>query len=86
MDNIRICTGWGLAISAILLSPIVVIFLIPLAIGIGLDILSPVGEAPFALVLCAPYVLLRLVSRGAVTRQLAAAPLRPRRPLIARPS
>jgi hypothetical protein len=87
MDNVRTCTGWGLAISGILLSPIVVIFSIPLAIGIGLDIFDLVGEVPFALALCAPaaFVLLRLASSGPRARLFAAAPSRPRQPMIARP-
>ena len=82
MTNSRTCTAWGLAASAVLLSPIVVIFLIPLTIGIGLDIFDLFGEAPFALALCAPvvFVLLRLVSPRALARQLAAL-LRPRLPL-----
>jgi len=65
-----------------MLSPIIVIFLIPLAIGIGLDIFDMFGQAPFAFALCAPvaFVLLRLVSARAVARQLAAL-LRPRLPL-----
>lgn len=82
MINSRTCTTWGLAVSAILLSPIIVIFLIPLTIGVGLDIFELMGEGPFALALCAPaaFVLLRLVSPRAVARQLAAL-LRPRVPL-----
>jgi len=85
MNTVRTCTGWGLAVSAILLSPIVVIFLIPLAIGLGLDILDRVGEVPFALALCAPgaFVLLRLALSGALERLLTATLLR--LPLIARP-
>jgi hypothetical protein len=82
MINTRTCTAWGLAISAILLSPIIVIFSIPLAIGVGVDIFELVGEVPFALALCAPvaFVLLRLVSLRAVVRQFAVL-LRPRLPL-----
>ena len=87
MNNSRDCKAWGLAVSAILLSPIVVIFLIPLTIGIGLDIFDLVGEVPFALVLCIPVavLLLRQVSLRAVGRQLAAL-FRPRLPLIGRAS
>ncbi len=54
MTNSRICTASGLPVSAILLSPIIVIFLIPLTIGIGLDIFDLFGEAPLALALCTP--------------------------------
>jgi hypothetical protein len=80
MNNARTCTSWGLAVLAILLSPVIVIFSIPLAIGVGVDILDAVGEAPIALALCVPvaFVLLRLVSPRAVLRQLAAALSRPR--------
>ncbi len=79
MDNARTRTNWGLAVLAILLSPIVVIFTVPLAIGIGFDILDCCGEAPFALLLFAPvaYVLLRLVSPLHVLRHLASALSRP---------
>src|SRR5260370_30754864 len=82
MTNSRTCTAWGLAVSAVLLSPIIVIFLIPLTIGVGFDIFDLVGETPFALALCAPvaFVLLRLVSLRAVAHQLAVL-LRPRLPL-----
>ena len=82
MKNSRTCTAWGLAVSAILLSPIIVIFLIPLTIGIGLDIFDLIGEAPFALALCAPvaFVLLRQVSPRTWAHQLAVL-LRPRPPL-----
>ena len=82
MTNSRICAAWGLAGSAVLLSPIMVIFLIPLMIGIGLDIFDMFGEAPFVLALCTPlaFVLLRMVSPRALARQLAAL-LGPRLPL-----
>jgi hypothetical protein len=82
MTNSRTCTALGLAVPAVLLSPIIVIFLIPLTIGIGLDIFELFGEVPFALALCAPvaFVLLRLFSPRAVVRHLAAL-LRPRLPL-----
>ena len=74
MTNSRICTASGLPVSAILLSPIIVIFLIPLTIGIGLDIFDLFGEAPFALALCTPiaFVLLRRFSPRALAQQLAA--------------
>lgn len=82
MDNVRTYTGWGLLVSAILLSPIVVIFLIPLTIGMGFDIFDLVGEAPFALALCVPaaFVLLRLVSAARRLRPLAAMRSRPQLP------
>jgi hypothetical protein len=82
MKNYRICVIWGLAILAVVLSPIILIFSIPLAIGIGVDIFDFAGEVPFALALCAPaaFVLLRRVSPRALVRQLAAAHLRPRLP------
>ena len=82
MINPRTCTNWGSAISAVLLSPIIVIFLIPLTIGVGLDIFELIGEGPFALVLCAPvaFVLLRLVSPRTLARQITALS-RPRVPL-----
>src|SRR5207237_5989445 len=82
MTNTRTFTVWGLAVSATLLSPIFVIFLIPLTIGVGLDIFELVGEGPFALALCAPvaFLLLRLVPLRAAARPLAVL-LRPRLPL-----
>ena len=79
MNNARIYTNWGLAGLALLLSPILVIFAVPLAIGIGFDILDSCGEAPFALLLLAPvaYVLVRLLSPLHVLRHLAAIVSRP---------
>ena len=50
MTNSRTCTSWGLAILAILVSPIILIFSIPLMIGLGLDIFDLYGDAPIALV------------------------------------
>ena len=78
MNNYRKCAIWGVAIGALLLSPIVVIFSIPLAIGIGFDIFD-LGEVPFALALGAPaaFVASRFVSPRALMRQLAAAHTRP---------
>jgi hypothetical protein len=74
MTNSHACTAWGLAVAAILLSPIVVIFLIPLTIGVGCDIFDLIGETPFALALCAPaaFVVLRLISPHGLTHRLAA--------------
>jgi putative effector of murein hydrolase LrgA (UPF0299 family) len=82
MTNSRVCTVWGLAASAVLLAPIIVIFFIPLSIGVGLDIFDLVGETPFALALCAPaaFLLVRLVASRGLAHQLAAL-LRPRLPL-----
>jgi hypothetical protein len=83
MNDTRTYGRWSLAVLAILLGPIILIFSIPLMIGIGLDIFDRYGEAPIALALCAPvaFVLLRRVSPRALVRQLAAALLRPRLPL-----
>jgi len=82
MTNTRTFTAWGLAVSATLVSPILVIFMIPLTIGFGLDIFELVGEGPFALALCAPvaFLLLRLIPLRTAARQLAVL-LRPRLPL-----
>jgi len=51
MKHFRTCAGWGSGIVAILLSPIIVIFLIPLAIGIGVDIFDLFSETQFVLAL-----------------------------------
>ncbi len=74
MTNSLICTASDLAVSAILLSPIIVIFTIPLTIGIGLDVFELVGEEPFALALSTPLacVLMRRFSPRALAHQLAA--------------
>ena len=74
MTSSRTYTTWGLAVSAVMLSPIIVIFLIPLTIGLGLDIFEVFGKAPFALVLCTPLalVLLRLFSPLAIEFHLTA--------------
>ncbi|HVC54401.1 MAG TPA: hypothetical protein VND95_00505 [Stellaceae bacterium] len=73
-------------IGAIVLSPIVLIFALPMAVGIGLDVFSRAGEAPVALALCLPLavLLLRRAWPRASLRQavaaLAPARVRPRRP------
>jgi hypothetical protein len=74
MTKPRNCTAWDLAVSVVLLIPIIVIFSIPLTIGIGLDVFARVGEVPFTLALCAPLaiVLLHLSSPRVLTRHLAA--------------
>jgi len=74
MTNSRICSASDLAVSAIQLSPVIVIFSIPLAIAFGLDIFELFGEAPFALALSTPlaFVLLRRFSPRALAHQLAA--------------
>jgi uncharacterized membrane protein YfbV (UPF0208 family) len=74
MTNSRICTASNLAVFAIHLSPVIVIFLIPLTIVIGPDIFESFGEAPFALALSTPlaFVLLRRFSPRALAQQLAA--------------
>jgi hypothetical protein len=51
MKLFRTSVTWGLAFLALLLSPIVVIFGIPLVCGIGLDILDLAGAGPLALAL-----------------------------------
>jgi hypothetical protein len=53
---------------------VIVIFSLPLTIGLGLDIFCQCGEAPFALALCAPlaFVLLRLFSPQALACHVAA--------------
>lgn len=74
MMKSRTCAAWDLAAAIVLLSPIIVIFLIPLTIGIGLDVFGRFGEVPFALALCAPlaFVLLRLFSPQALACHVAA--------------
>jgi hypothetical protein len=57
MQHIRIWTCWGLVMLAIVLSPIVVILAVPLAIGIGLDVVDAGGEMPLVLALCAPLAI-----------------------------
>jgi|SRR5579863_675373 len=76
--NVRTCATWGLGLAAILLGPILVIFSIPITIGIGRDIFDLFGAAPFALALCSPlaFVLLR---RLPLRRAVAEARLWPRR-------
>ena len=83
MDNPRTFTAKDLAVSAVLLGPVIVIFSMPLMIGIGVDIFDALGEVPFALALSAPLALLplRRFSPPPVERQPA--PLaRPRLPLV----
>ena len=69
----RSFAAWDLAEAVVLLSPVIVIFSIPLAIGLGLDVFCQCGEVPFALALCAPlaFVLLRLFPPRALAGHLA---------------
>ena len=83
MKYFRTCATWGLAVVAIVLCPITLIFAIPLAIGIGLDVFDHFGKAPVALALCAPvaFTVLRRMSPRALVHQLSASPARSRQPL-----
>lgn len=74
MIKSRSYATWDLAEAVVLLSPVIVIFSLPLTIGLGLDIFCQCGEAPFALALCAPlaFVLLRLFSPQALACHVAA--------------
>jgi len=61
MKRFRTYVIWSLAVGAILLSPLFLIFGIVAAVGIGLDIFDIAGPVPFALALSVPvaFVLLR---------------------------
>ena len=76
MKRFRTYATWGLAVAAILLSPIFLIFAIVAAVGIGLDIFDICGEVPVALALCIPVAFLLL--RRMPPRQQIAAFLRSR--------
>jgi hypothetical protein len=74
MKHIRTWSWWGLAVSAIILSPVAVILAVPMAIGIGLDVFDFYGETPILLTLSTPpaMVLLRRFSAGPALRRTAA--------------
>ena len=65
MKRFRTYATWSLAVIAILLIPIFLIFAIIAAVGIGLDIFDLASGAPVALALSVPviFVLLRRVPR-----------------------
>ncbi|HLY44418.1 MAG TPA: hypothetical protein VKQ73_02465 [Stellaceae bacterium] len=63
MKYLRRGTICGLAIALIVLSPIVLIFALPVAIGAGLDIFAAAGETPVAVALALPLALV-LVGAG----------------------
>jgi len=69
MKRFRTYAIWSLAVAAILLSPIFLIFGIVAAVGIGLDIFDIAGPVPFALALSVPvaFVVLRRVPRRRIT-------------------
>jgi hypothetical protein len=71
MKRFRSYATWGLAVAAILLSPIFLIFAIVAAVGIGLDIFDIYGEGPVALLLSIPVAVL-LLRRIPATRWVAA--------------
>ena len=72
MKRFRTYVIWSLAVAAILLSPLFLIFGIIAAVGIGLDIFDIAGPVPFALALSTPvaFVLLRRVPRQRITMLL----------------
>ena len=74
MMNSRTFSTRDLAEALVLLSPVIVIFSLPLTIALGVDVFCQCGEAPFALALCAPlaFVLLRLFSPRTLTRPFGA--------------
>ena len=76
MKRFRTYATWGLAVAAILLSPIFLIFAIVAAVGIGLDIFDICGEGPVALALFIPVAFLLL--RHLPSRAWVATFLRPR--------
>ncbi len=87
MNTLRKCLSWGLAIAAIALSPIVLIFALPLAVGVGLDIFGRAGEMPVVLALCGPVAVVllgRALSHAPVQQAVAA--LRPARVHFRRPT
>ena len=61
----------GLAVLALILSPVVVILALPLAIGIGLDLFDAAGKGPIVVLLCVPLgvTVLRRLSVGAASRR-----------------
>jgi hypothetical protein len=75
MKHLRLYVTWGLALLAVLLSPVIVILSLVVAIGIGLDIIDATGEWPLALVLCAPgiFMLLRPLWPTGLTHRFAVA-------------
>ena len=72
MKRFRTYATWGLAVAAILLGPIFLIFGIVAAVGIGLDIFDIAGPVPFALALGVPvaFVVLRRVPRQRIAMLL----------------
>jgi hypothetical protein len=79
MKIIRLSAVWILALCAALVSPVVVIFGMPLAIGIGTDIIEA-GGGPIAAVAIASalavFGLRKSLGRG-ITRPLLRWPCRP---------
>jgi hypothetical protein len=87
MRQIRRYASWALAVAVIVLSPIVLIFALPLAVGVGLDVFGRAGEAPVALALCGPVALIllgRALSRTPLRQAVAA--LAPWRLHLGRPA
>ena len=57
MKNLHPCVNLSLGAGAVLLSPIAILFLVPLSVGAGLDVFETAGETPVTLMLCTPIVL-----------------------------
>ena len=78
---------WGLGIAAVALSPIVVIFAPPVAIGVACDICDAAGGAAVTLALSGAVALMllgRMLRRGSVRQAIAA--LSPPRLHLGRPA
>jgi hypothetical protein len=82
MKKVSACASWALVVAAIFLSPIVLVFGLPLTVGIGLDIFDRFGEAPFVLALCVPIAFALLCRLSPLARHwLAVSFVRLRLPL-----
>jgi hypothetical protein len=64
---------WGLMGSALVLSPVLLILGLPMAVGLGFDLVAIGGETPIILALCLPLAILVLcrLSAGAKLRRAA---------------
>lgn len=75
MKYVRGCLSWGLGVALIVLSPVLLIFALPVAIGVGLDIFERAGEAALTIALCLPLALVllgRTLARPPVRHAIAA--------------
>ncbi len=81
MRRVRIGAAWAVGAGAVLLLPVALVFGLPVAVGLGLDVFDVAGEGGLAAVLAAPAALATL---SAAARRIKFRPAAVSIPIVAR--